>query len=373
MNVLIASDKFKGSLTSIEVCEAIKAGVLVEYPNAQCQLMPMADGGEGTLEVLKDLLNLEIKTVEVQDPLFRPVEASYGIKGKSAYIEMALASGFELLTDDERSALKTSSIGTGELIRDAIANGAKDIKLFVGGSASNDGGVGLATALGFRFLDEIGNEILPIGENLSQITEIASSELPVDLKVTLITDVKNPLLGPQGASFQYGPQKGATEKDVLLLEKGMEHVSRLIKNKFQVDVDIHPGSGAAGGLGLCVLGLMNGTIQHGIETILNAVDFRKKLSEADLVITGEGKIDQQTLQGKVVYGVLKEARYVNVPVVAICGINTLDSNQLSHLGLTKALSLKTDQLSVDYCIQNAAELIKLRISEFLRSFPSFDG
>ena len=365
MKVLIAADKFKGSLTANEVCHSIMQGVLKVDPTADCERLPLADGGEGTLDILLDVLDLQHVEVTVQDPLFRPIVSGYGIREGVAYIEMARASGYELLTDAERSATQTSSIGTGELMRDALEKGARKIFLFVGGSATNDGGMGMAAALGIRFLDQEGNEVVPIGANLSVINSVDLDGFVFGADVVLVTDVSNPLLGPDGASHQYGPQKGATQEEVLMLDQGMAHLAGRVENQVGKDISEVPGSGAAGGLGLSVLGLLNGSVQNGIQTLLKQVKFADKVKEADLVITGEGKIDEQTLQGKVVYGVTKAAQEVNLPVVAICGDSRLNDAQESQLGLERVLRLMQDDLSVDYCINHAAELIQARISEFL--------
>ena len=367
MKVLIAADKFKGSLTAEQVCKAVETGVNEVYPDAVCEHVPLADGGEGTLAILMQVLKLDQIEVVVKDPLFRPVTATYGRKEDKAYIEMAQASGFELLADHERSATKTSSFGTGELIRHALAHGAKEVYLFVGGSATNDGGLGLASALGFKFYEEDGKEVNPVGGNLLSIKSIEAETFDSRVTFELITDVKNTLLGPQGASFQYGPQKGASNEDVLVLDQGLSHMSNLIQDRFGRDVSMIPGSGAAGGLGLAVLGLLNGRIRNGIESILDFVDFESRLRDQDLVITGEGKMDQQTLQGKVVFGVSRAARNEGVQVVAVCGDSMLSADQQKQLALVDILKLKTEQLTLAYCVQNAASLIKQRVAEFLKT------
>ena len=365
MKALIASDKFKGSLTAAEVCRAIEQAVLELDPSTETLLLPLADGGEGTLDVLEKSLGLKTVEITVSDPLFRPIKSSYCTKGKDAYIEMARASGFELLTDDERSATKTTSLGTGELVKHAIENGAENIFLFVGGSATNDGGIGMASALGFRFLDDNSQEVLPVGENLSSVRFIENTDFPDQISMYLVTDVENLLIGTNGASHQYGPQKGASPEEVTDLERGMVHLSNLVKGLYGKDVSGIPGSGAAGGMGLSVIGLMNGSIQNGIETILDIVNFEDKLQGADYVITGEGKIDIQTLQGKVVHGVAKYAARFGVPAFAICGVNELLPNQAEQLKLKAIASIKTSELSVEYCMQNADRLIVERVKEMI--------
>ena len=366
MKILVSPDKFKGSLNAEQVCDAIKRSILEVMPQAEIILLPLADGGEGTLDVLEKLLDLQIIEVNVSDPLFRKVKSTYGINGSSAYIELARASGFELLTDEERSATRTSSIGTGELIRHAVQNGAKNIFLFVGGSATNDGGVGMATALGFKFLDKNGNKVKPIGMNLSRIYSIEKGNFPSNVHINLVTDVQNQLLGPNGASYQYGPQKGATTKDVKKLEDGMRHVSALVHAQFGKNVSNVSGSGAAGGIGMSVLGLMNGDIQNGIETILKIVGFEKHLIDSDLVITGEGKIDAQTLQGKVVHGVTKLTYHHGVPTYVICGANELQIHEIKELNVNEIVSIKTDELTAEYCMENASSLVTERVKEMLQ-------
>ncbi|MDW3190823.1 MAG: glycerate kinase [Cytophagales bacterium] len=364
MKVLIAPDKFKGSLTAKEVCDAITAGVIEVFPEAEVTSIPMADGGEGTLDILKDLLDLEMVKLTVGDPYARPVKSWYGMKSQDAFIEMALASGLQLLNEEEQSASKTSTLGTGELIQHAIDRGARNIHLFVGGSATNDGGIGVAHALGFRFLDQFGKELSAIGQNLGLIDTIQKPERSFqDITFQIITDVKNPLLGSDGATNQYGPQKGAKKEELASLEQGMSHYANLIQEISGIDHAIKPGSGAAGGIGMSVMGLLKGEIRNGMETLLNITGFAKQVAQADLVITGEGKIDVQTLQGKVVHGVAKAGIKEGVPVVAICGINQLNEEEWKGLGLQDATSLKSPELTAEYCMQHAAELICLRVSK----------
>ncbi len=368
MKVLIAPDKFKGSLTAREVCSAISEAVKDVYPMAEATSLPMADGGEGTLDILTEVLQLEQRECRVRDPLFREKSAVYGVRDHKAYIEMALASGLQLLAPEERNAMHTSSIGTGDLLAHAVDHGAKEIYLFVGGSACHDGGTGLASALGFRFLDADGQKMDPIGVNLRLVSSIQNSDVTAEFKIHLITDVKNPLLGADGAAYQYARQKGANDVELALLEEGSANLAQVIKTKIGRRLDNLPGSGAAGGMALCTLGLFDGAIYGGMDTILDLVDFHERLAESDLVITGEGKVDEQTLQGKVIHGVSHMARQHSVPVLAVCGLNELSDDQVNELGLYAVTSLKTPEISTEYCVNHAYELLGERVRTILNEF-----
>lgn len=369
MKVLIAPDKFKGSLTAQEVCKVIREGVLDVYPESEVVSIPMADGGEGTLDILEDLLQLHVVNITVGDPYCRPIQVKYGIKGQDAYIEMALASGLQLLAQEERSAAKTTTVGTGELVKHAIEQGAGNIHLFVGGSATNDGGMGVASALGFSFQGQFGEELSPIGENLGLVHSIQKPDQSFkDIHFHIITDVRNPLLGPEGATFQYGPQKGASPEDLESLEKGMAHYAELINEICGEDHTIMPGSGAAGGIAMSIVGLLNGQIKSGMDTLSEITGFSEQLASADLVITGEGKIDEQTLQGKVVHGVATTCQKAGVPAMAISGINQLSEAEWKGLGLQAATSLKSPELTTEYCMQNAASLIHQRVAVMVSHF-----
>ena len=367
MNVLIASDKFKGSLTAHEVCQSVAEGVHTVYPEADITQLPMADGGEGSLEVLMDALGLEHREVVVKDPLFRAIKARYGKIGSVAYIEMALSSGLQLLQPEERRALLTSTMGVGELISDALHSGAKKIFLFVGGSATNDGGAGMLRGLGYQLLDEVGRELSGTGEDLSNIAKIiAPDDLPA-FEMVIVTDVQNKLLGPEGASYHYGAQKGATRPDIEQLETGLRHFSSLVSETAGFDVSQVEGSGAAGGIAVAGMGILGATIQKGIATFLDITAFEKHLTDVALVITGEGKLDSQTLQGKVVDGVARLASRKNKPVIAVTGLCEIAQEEWSQLGLSTVLQLKTPERSTAYCMENAAELIKQIIVDYLRS------
>ena len=371
MKILICPDKFKGSLSAKEVCEAIEKGIIEVFPEAKTTSIPMADGGEGTLDILEAALGLERVSVTVPDPLFRPVQAWYGRKGVAAFIEMALASGLQLLAPEERSAAHTSSVGTGTLIKHAISQGATTIHLFVGGSATNDGGAGIVHSLGFRFLDAEGQELSPIGANLGNIQSIVSPDQSFpDMDIQLITDVTNPLLGSNGATRQYGPQKGATAEELEALEMGMTHFAQFMQQQAGSNLASQPGSGAAGGVAVCLLGLLKGQLRRGMVTLLDITGLTEQMGSADLVITGEGKMDEQTLQGKVVHGIARAGQAVGVPVTAICGINQLQPSETEALGLAAIASLKTPELSAEFCMENASDLIRARVVEMLRGFAS---
>ncbi len=366
MKILVAPDKFKGSLTAKEVCESVKVGIQDVFPDAEVYSLPLADGGEGTLEILVEALGLQRVDMTVNDPLFRPVNASYAIDGSNAYIEMALASGLQLLSPQERSAMKTSSVGVGELIHDAVLKGTTTIFLFVGGSATNDGGIGMASALGFKFLDKEGHELQPTGENLSNIQAIEKYSKVRDFEVHLITDVQNPLLGSNGAAKQYAKQKGATPEEIDKLEEGLRHFSKLVAEHTGKEIAAINGSGAAGGMAVSAIGLMNGSIQQGMKTILEIVNLKKILGEVDLVITGEGKVDEQTLQGKVVHGVANAAKEFDLPVYVICGNSELSIEELNHLSIDRLAKIKTAEISVERAMRNASDLLRQRVSELLR-------
>jgi len=364
--VLVAPDKFKGSLSAREVCEAVEAGVLRSLPQARVQKVPLADGGDGSLDILEEVLGLERISLEVLDPLFRPIQAHFGLRGEEAYVELALASGLPLLQASERHTLRTTTYGTGQLIREALGRGAKQVYLLVGGSATTDGGMGLAAGMGFQFRDRAGKTLRPMGANLGRIASVISpGESWGEVEFILVTDVQNQLLGPNGAAYQYGPQKGATLEELAVLEAGMTHFAQLTQQRTGIPVKNIPGSGAAGGVALVVCGWLGGTIRPGIDSLLQEVGFADMLATADLVITGEGKMDAQTLQGKVVHGVARAASATGVPVWAVCGRNDLSPEEIQSLGLAAVSCLSRADLSAEYCMNHAAVLLEERTVELL--------
>lgn len=319
MRVLICPDKFKGSLTAIEVCNAIRKGLFRFDSSIETTMLPLADGGEGTLDVLESVLETERITLTVNDPLYRPI-ATYYLKSKElAFIEMASASGLQLLTPSERNPLKTNTFGTGEMIAHALDSGVNHVYLLIGGSATNDGGIGMARALGYHFETSENAHFTATGEHLEMIEGVSENEIHKrikDVKFTVLSDVGNKLLGKEGASYMYGGQKGADDSTINLLDKGLANLSGVLSNGFE-KVD---GSGAAGGLGYGAMSFLHAEIKSGIATIMEIVGFDKYLEQVDLLISGEGKVDAQTAKGKVVSGVFASAKTKNIPIGIICGI-----------------------------------------------------
>lgn len=373
MKILISPDKFKGSLSAQEVCEAVDRGVKRFDKSIETIYHPLADGGEGTLENLQSSLDLESVEVEVNDPLFRPINAEYKISGNNAYIEMAAASGLPLLTDDERNCLYTTTYGTGELMLDAINKGVKNIYLFVGGSATNDAGIGMAAMLGFQFYDSDNNELSPIGQELINISKIDPSNLnfdPNQINVVVVCDVKNPLYGPEGAAYIYGPQKGVNKEEVKFLDDGLRNFSKAVKSNLGIDVSILEGGGAAGGISAGAYAFLNAKIKPGIQTIFEITGYEKKLESVDLIITGEGKLDNQTIHGKVIHGVDQISTKLNIPYAIICGIAE-DLEMLEReLSATQILQIKTADVTLDSAINEAAKHVEDRAYELIRRICS---
>ena len=322
MKVLIATDSFKGSLTSQEAGKALARGVWGVVPECEVEIVPIADGGEGTAEVLTRALGGEIVECEVSDPLGRTITAQYGMAGEVALIDFASAAGLMLISPEERNPLKTTSQGVGEMIIDALSRGARHIFLGLGGSATNDCGVGMLQALGCRFLDSDGREVVGCGGNLHQIAAIDHTAIDEQLEgvdVTLVVDVLSPLCGERGATHTFAPQKGATPEQVEMLEEGVRHLAHLLSEMWGGNITQLAGAGAAGGAGGGVVALAGARLRRGIDVVLEAVEFARRVQGADLVITGEGRIDAQTLLGKAPSGVLAVAKDAGVRVVAVGG------------------------------------------------------
>lgn len=319
MHILIAPDSFKGTLSSREVCEIISDTLHLRYPDAKTTLVPIADGGEGTADAFLQILGGEMRTVPVHSPLGREISASYAIlPDRTAVIETAAASG--LTIEPFNDALRASTFGTGELIRDALTRGCRRIFLGLGGSATTDGGAGCAKALGARFLDENGAEIPDGGAGLLKLKSADFSALDPRLKeteLTVLCDVTNPLFGPNGAAYVYARQKGADDVQIELLDRALQNLAAVCAPIFGKEQALQSGAGAAGGFGYCARAMLGGTLKRGIDCILDAASFSFLAKNADLVITGEGKMDAQSLMGKAPFGVAK--RSGSTPVIAVVG------------------------------------------------------
>ena len=335
--IVIASDSFKGSLPAAEVSEALAQGILSIDRECGICIIPVSDGGEGLAECLGRARGGEMVRCTVNDPLGRQVEAGWGLvadrNGRcTAVVDMASAAGLSLLAAEERNPLKTSTYGAGQLLLDALESGCRDIILGIGGSATNDCAMGMLRALGVRFLDASGKELKGTGEDLAALRSIDASLLNPAVRAARIRvacDVNNPLYGPQGAAFIYAPQKGASPEDVLRLDEGLRNFAKVAEEFCGGDVASFPGAGAAGGMGAGLKALLGAEMLPGIELMLSVLDFDKALEGCDLVITGEGHIDAQTLMGKAPAGVLKAAAAKGVPVIAIVGAADLSEELLS--------------------------------------------
>ena len=321
--VVVASDSFKGCLSSWQVAQAVEKGIRDARPDCEVMKLAVADGGEGSMEALMTTLGGSPVRLMVSDPLGRPVEAEYVlIDDSTAVMEMARASGLTLLLPEERNPLVTSTYGTGQLIADALDKGCRRFMICIGGSATNDAGTGMLEALGYRFMDASGDNLKCCGGALSRICSIDSSDVHPALKdarFVVACDVDSPFCGPEGASYVYGPQKGASQEMVAQLDEGMRHFAQIISQTTGVDVADMPGAGAAGGLGGAFKAFMDADLHRGADMVLDAVGFDEIIKDADLVITGEGRIDRQTLSGKLPYVVAGRAAARNIPVVAFCG------------------------------------------------------
>jgi glycerate 2-kinase len=326
MRVLMAPDKFKGTMSAAVAAHAMAAGWRRSRPGDDVVEVPMADGGEGTLEALLAALGGDRRGLTVRGPLGDPVRAAYGVAhgaaGVTAIVEMALASGLQLVSESRRHPLRATTWGTGEVIGAAAAEEPAEILVCIGGSATVDGGGGMAQALGVRLLDAEGRDIGPGGAGLLELERIDASTMDPKVRrtrVVVATDVDNPLTGPEGAAVVYGPQKGATPQDVLLLDRALRHLAAVVHRDLGLDLRDVPGAGAAGGLGAGLVAFLGAHLRPGVEVVIDAVGLRDQLRRADLAVTGEGALDEQSLRGKVPAGVIEAARAAGIPVVVACG------------------------------------------------------
>ena len=359
MKVVIAPDSYKESLTAMEVATAIESGFKEIMPDAEYIKLPMADGGEGTVQSLVDATGGDIVTVEVTGPLGQPVEGFYGLlgDGSTAVIEMAAASGLHLVEPNERNPLLTTTYGTGELIKAALDRGVDHIIIGIGGSSTNDGGVGMAQALGAKLVDANGVDLPFGGGALADLVSIDLSGLDSRLatvQLEVACDVDNPLCGPKGASHIFGPQKGATPEMVTELDSNLAHYAEVIRQTNGKEVINQAGAGAAGGLGAALLGLFDATLRPGISIVMDAVNLAEVVKDADLVITGEGRIDSQTIHGKTPIGVARTAKLYNLPVIGIAGSTAQDCRVVHDHGLDAVYSVVLGATDLPTALKEAA-------------------
>lgn len=335
MKIVIAVDSFKGSITSLQAGNAVKEGILRVLPNASTVVYPLADGGEGSVEALVEGMKGKYKEVEVLGPSLNKVIARYGILGNKAIIEMASASGITLV-EGKKNPMYATTYGVGQIILDALNNGCRDFIIGIGGSATNDGGVGMLQALGYHFLDRENKEIKLGAIGLNDLVRINDNDIDVRLQecnFNIACDVNNPLCGINGASYIFGPQKGADIEMVEKLDKLLKHYSIITKTYIPKADNDYPGTGAAGGLGYALYNYLNANLTSGIDLIINTINIEKDIKDADLIITGEGKLDKQTAMGKAPIGISKIAKKYHKPVIAIAGCVTEDAKILNQEGI----------------------------------------
>ncbi len=371
MKIVIAPDSFKDCLTSPDVAKFIEMGIRNVFPDASIKLVPLADGGEGTVVTLVTATNGKIFHKKVHDPLMREITAHFGVlgDGETAVIEMASASGIELLEKNERNPWKTTSYGTGELIKHALNKSCRKIIIGIGGSATNDAGTGMLQALGIQFLDANKREIEPGGGALKELASIKTDKLDQRLKqskIIIASDVLNPLLGKTGASAVYGPQKGADTDMVRRLEANLQHFADVVRQQQGVSVENIQGSGAAGGLGAGILAFLPSEIKPGFDIVKEVVELEKHMQGADLVITAEGKIDSQTAYGKTPAGVAGIAGKYNIPVIAFAGIVEDGINELYKKGFRAIIPITNKPMNLDESMKKAGELLIMAAEQSMR-------
>ena len=371
---IVVSDSFKGTLSSSEICSIAEGGIARFFPGCAVVKVPVADGGEGTVACFQEACGGQLVTVSVSDPFGEPIDAAYlQLPDGQAVIEMAAAAGLPLV-DGRKDPRKASTYGVGQLVRHAIQQGNKKILLGLGGSCTNDGGCGCAAALGVRFLNQNGDSFIPVGETLADIQKIDLSDsiVPDDVQLTAMCDIDNPMHGPTGAAYVFGPQKGADAEMVRFLDQQLISLDQTIQRELGLQVADIPGSGAAGAFGAGMIAFFRASLQPGIEAVLDLVDFDHLLDGCDLVISGEGRLDSQSIRGKVLSGVGKRAKQHQVPVIAIVGGVTQDAEAVcdSNLGISAVFttnrqaisfeeSRKDSHQNYEYTFYNILRLIQL--------------
>ncbi len=360
MRFLFASDSFKGTLSSETIIELLTETAEKIIPGCETAGVPIADGGEGTVDAVITVTKGEKRVLTVHGPLMEETESSYGIfGGDSAIIEMAAASGLPMVPPEKRNPLNTTTYGTGELIRDALEQGYRKISIAIGGSATNDGGMGAMRALGVRFLDKEGKELEGYGRDLAEVADIDTTGIcpaVAEASFTVMCDVNNPLTGPEGAAYTFGKQKGGTPEILDELEAGMKNYAAVVLKKLGMDVDQIPGAGAAGGLGAALCVFLRATLKSGIETVLDLMDFDGLLEGVDLVVTGEGRIDWQSAFGKVPSGIGQRCRAKGIPAVALVGGMGDGAEKIYDFGVESILPTINGAMDIEEALERAREL-----------------
>lgn len=369
--IIVVPDSFKGGLSSEKFCKIAEKAIQEIYPSAQIVSIPIADGGEGTVDAFLATVGGEKVTTTVKNPFFEDMESFNGVlPDKTAVIEMAACSGLPLAKGRE-NPLVTTTFGVGQLIRHAVENGCKGIILAMGGSATNDAGCGMAAALGAKFYDADGREFIPTGGTLCKISRIDMSGFKLDVPVTAMCDIDNPLFGETGAAFVFAPQKGADEEAVRLLDDGLRHFAKAVESELGFAVGEIKGGGAAGGLGAGAVCFLNANLKMGIDVILDASGFERHLDDADLVITGEGRIDTQSLRGKAVIGISKRAKAKNVPVIAVVGDIGDGIEEAYEHGVNGVFSINRVAVPFEKAILRSESDLYLTIENIMRFIKSF--
>lgn len=372
--IVLIPDSFKGTLSSKQICEIIETKVNEHFPDCQVVSIPVADGGEGSVDAFLSALGGEKVSVITKNPYMENMQSFYGLidNGNTAVIEMAASAGLPLV-ENRKNPLKTTTFGVGQLILDAAQKGVKKIIVGLGGSSTNDGGCGAAVAVGVRFYNSKGEEFIPTGGNTHEIAKIdMSNKASVLNNIEIITmcDIDNPMYGPTGASHVFGPQKGANPEMVLFLDKGIQHLAEVIKKDLIKDLSQVPGTGAAGAMGAGMMAFFDSKLQMGIETVLDTVDFTNVIKDADMIFTGEGKIDYQSLRGKVVIGVARRAKQQNVPVTVIVGGADYNIDEAYNIGVTSIFTINRLPEAFETSRSKSAENMAFAVDNILRLIKS---
>ena len=377
MKLLFASDSFKGTLSSDQIIKLLNESAQRIFPGCETVGVPVADGGEGTVDAVIAVTNGDYRKVKVHGPLMEETEASYGVfHGDSAIIEMAAASGLPMVPTEKRNPLNTTTYGTGELIKDALDHGYRKLSIAIGGSATNDGGCGCAAALGTGFYDIHGNRFIPTGATLEQIETIRVPDgwtLPEDVRITVMCDVDNPLYGPTGAVHVFGRQKGADAAMITQLDQGLRKLDAVMKENLGVSVADVPGTGAGGGMGAGCMAFLHAELKPGIECVLDTIGFDAMLEDAELVITGEGRIDSQSVHGKVISGIAKRTRLRGIPLIALVGGIAEGAEAGYDLGVTAMFGIDRSAQDFHAFASDSAKYYQRTLEDILRLIAAVKG